>query len=335
MSRHPLVSVIIPAYNRAAWVREAAASVLAQTWREFELLVVDDGSTDATLEALAPFRWQLKLFRRRSRRGVAAARNLGAAAARGQWLAFLDSDDLWLPDKLARQMAYLARHPDLLICQTDETWLRRGVRVNKPRTHEKVEGRIFLQSLKRCCVSPSAVILHRRVFAAAGGFDEGLPAAEDYDLWLRLSWRYEVGLVPEALVLKRGGHPDQLSRQWGLDRFRIRALTKLLGEPGLPPAYREAAACTLAKKCAIYAQGCDKRGKTAEALFYRRLADLAAAANVGAASPRPPEDEENSSRPYPLTLTFLAIGSYNLGGRHLRCFTALRTAKKQRKRSHG
>jgi len=313
MSRHPLVSVIIPTYNRAAWVRQAAASVLAQTWRHFELLVVDDGGTDATLETLAPFRRRLQFIRRRRRRGVAAARNLGAAAARGEWLAFLDSDDLWLPDKLARQLAFLAARPELLICQTDEVWVRGGVRVNKPPTHEKVEGRIFLQSLKRCAVSPSAVILHRRLFEEAGGFDEGLPAAEDYDLWLRLSWRHEVGLVKEPLVVKRGGHADQLSRQWGLDRFRIRALRKLLGEPGLPPAYREAATRTLTKKCAIYAQGCDKRGKIAEALFYRRLAGLGAASAVGAGSPRPPKDEENSSRPCPSTLTFPANGSYNLG----------------------
>jgi len=301
MSRHPLVSVIIPTYNRAGWVVEAAASVLAQTWRDFELLVVDDGSNDATLEALAPFRAAIKLIRRRRRRGVAAARNLGAAAARGEWLAFLDSDDLWLPDKLARQMAYLAAHPNLLICQTDEVWVRRGVRVNKPQTHLKTGGRIFFQALERCSVSPSAVILQRRLFEDAGGFDEGLPAAEDYDLWLRLGWRYEVGLVKEPLVIKRGGHPDQLSRQWGLDRFRIRALARLLEEPGLPPAYREAAARTLTKKCAIYAQGCDKRGKAAEAGFYRRLAEIGEAATVGAGSPRPPERR----------LTFPAHSSYN------------------------
>jgi glycosyltransferase involved in cell wall biosynthesis len=284
MSRPPRVSVIIPTYNRTALVAEAVASVLAQTWRDFELLVVDDGSTDHTLEVLSPFREEIKLLRRRTRRGVAAARNLGLAAARGEWLAFLDSDDLWFPEKLARQMAYLARHPQILICQTDEVWVRQGGRVNKPRTHQKVGGRIFLQSLERCFVSPSAVVLHRRLFLEAGGFDETLPAAEDYDLWLRLSWRYEVGLVPEALVVKRGGHPDQLSRQWGLDRFRIRALGRLLKEPGLPTAYREAASRTLAKKCAIYAKGCEKRGKLAEAKFYRQLQDRAQPAGAVAAA---------------------------------------------------
>ena len=123
------------------------------------------------------------------------------------------------------------------------TWVRRGVRVNKPLSHRKVAGRIFLPSLARCMVSPSAVMLHRRLIQDHGGFDETLPAAEDYDLWLRLTWRYEVGLVDEPLVIKRGGHRDQLSGQWGLDRFRIRALVKLVQDrtcpnpmPGRPAA---------------------------------------------------------------------------------------------------
>ncbi|MDP2045612.1 MAG: glycosyltransferase, partial [Deltaproteobacteria bacterium] len=256
----PLVSVIIPTYNRAGLVRLAVASVKAQTFRDFEIVVVDDGGTDGTHEALAADR-ELRVRRHSHRQGVAAARNLGVAAARGEWLAFLDSDDLWLPDKLARQMSFLEGRPELLICQTDETWVRRGVRVNKPAAHRKVAGQIFLPSLGRCMISPSAVMLHRRLLEAHGGFDETLPAAEDYDLWLRLTWRYEVGLVDEPLVIKRGGHPDQLSRQWGLDRFRIRALAKLLEEPDLPRPYARAARQMLAVKCAIYAQGCDKRGR--------------------------------------------------------------------------
>jgi glycosyltransferase involved in cell wall biosynthesis len=265
------VSVIIPTYNRAFFLTEAVASVLAQTYGDFELLVVDDGSTDATPAALAPFGSRVAVLRRATRGGVSAARNLGAAAATGDWLAFLDSDDLWLPEKLALQVEYLRAHPDLCICQTEETWIRNGVRVNPPRRCRKVAGDIFLPSLRRCLVSPSAVMLPRRLFEAMGGFDETLPAAEDYDLWLRVAWRYPVGLVPAPLIIKRGGHPDQLSRQWGLDRFRIRALIKLLQEPGLPPRYREAARRTLAEKCRIYAEGCAKRGKVAEAARYHSL----------------------------------------------------------------
>jgi glycosyltransferase involved in cell wall biosynthesis len=270
----PLVSVIIPTYNRADLVRQALASVKAQTYRDFEIVVVDDGGTDGTFEALAAGR-EIRVLRHPSRRGVSAARNTGIAAARGEWLAFLDSDDLWLPDKLARQILLLEGQPELLICQTEETWVRRGVRVNKPLSHRKVAGRIFLPSLKRCMISPSAVILNRRLLADHGGFDETLPAAEDYDLWLRLTWRYEVGLVDEPLVIKRGGHPDQLSAQWGLDRFRIRALVKLLAEPDLPDPYARAARRMLAVKCAIYAQGCDKRGRQTEAAWYGNLSRAA------------------------------------------------------------
>jgi glycosyltransferase involved in cell wall biosynthesis len=266
----PLVSVIIPTYNRAGLVRQAVASVKAQTFRDFEVVVVDDGGTDGTYEVLSAD-CELRVLRHPHRQGVAAARNLGVAAARGEWLAFLDSDDLWLPDKLARQISWLEGAPELLICQTDETWVRRGVRVNKPAAHRKVAGRIFLPSLARCMISPSAVMLHRRLLQDHGAFDETLPAAEDYDLWLRLTWRYEVGLVDEPLVIKRGGHPDQLSAQWGIDRFRIRALVKLLAEPDLPAAYARVARQMLAAKCAIYAQGCDKRGRQSEAAWYGNL----------------------------------------------------------------
>lgn len=264
----PAVSVIIPTYNRAAWVKEAVASVLAQTFQDYELMVVDDGSTDHTFEALAAVDGHLDVLRLEQRQGVSAARNRGAARAQGEWLAFLDSDDLWLPEKLARQMEYLRSHPDCAICQTEEIWIRNGVRVNPPQTHRKAGGDIFLPSLARCMVSPSAVVLRRRLFEDLGGFDETLPAAEDYDLWLRVAWRQPVGLLPEPLIIKRGGHPDQLSRQWGLDRFRIRALKKILQEPLLPPLYREAAERTLRHKGAIYAQGCEKRGKLAEAREY-------------------------------------------------------------------
>ncbi len=123
-------------------------------------------------------------------------------------------------------------------------------------------------------MSPSAVILHRRLLEEHGAFDEDLPAAEDYDLWLRLSWRYEVGLLPEPLIIKRGGRADQLSGQWGLDRYRIRALMKLLNDPELPAPEARAARRVLARKCAIYAQGCEKRGKHAEADYYRKFGNL-------------------------------------------------------------
>ncbi|MBM4288286.1 MAG: glycosyltransferase family 2 protein [Deltaproteobacteria bacterium] len=275
MSRDPALSVIIPTFNRAALVREAIDSVLAQTCHDFELIVVDDGSWDQTAAVVAAYGSKIRLIRHTQRRGVSAARNIGADRARGEWLAFLDSDDLWLPRKIETQLAYVRHHPEVRISQTEELWLRRGRWVNPGRRHQKRGGDVFTHSLDLCLISPSAVMLPRRLFLQAGGFDEALPACEDYDLWLRLTWREPVGLISEPLVIKRGGHADQLSGQWGLDRFRVYALVKLAQDPELPPRLRPAVLHTLAAKAAVYAQGCEKRGKAAEAQYYRQLAGRA------------------------------------------------------------
>ena len=181
-----LVSVIIPTYNRWPMLGEAVESVLAQTAGDYELIVVDDGSTDETRCRLADYGSRLTVLTQR-RRGVSAARNLGASRASGGYLAFLDSDDLWHPKKLQRQLDFMERSPEVEICQTDEIWIRNGVRVNPRRRHRKPSGDIFRASLELCLVSPSAVMMRRELFERLGGFDESLPVCEDYDLWLRIS----------------------------------------------------------------------------------------------------------------------------------------------------
>jgi glycosyltransferase involved in cell wall biosynthesis len=207
-------------------------------------------------------------------RGVAAARNTGAAAASGRWLAFLDSDDLWLRHKLSAQLAYFEASPESLVCQTDEIWIRNGRRVNPCRRHSKPEGDIFAASLERCLVSPSAVMLRRDLLERVGGFDESLPVCEDYDLWLRVSLDHRVGLVNQPLVIKRGGHADQLSRRhWGMDRFRVAALAKILVQP-ISPHQRLAVLKVLERKCAILAAGAENRGHSQEAARYRALREL-------------------------------------------------------------
>ena len=260
----PAISVIIPTFNRAQDVAAAVASVLDQTWTDFELIVVDDGSTDDTDAALAPLADRIRLLRQPNR-GVSAARNAGIDAARGRLIAFLDSDDRWLPKKLAVQKAFFDAHSDARICQTEEVWIRNGVRVNPGRRHRKPSGNIFIPSLALCLVSPSAVMMRRELFDAIGRFDETLPACEDYDLWLRVACRYPVHLIDEPLIVKYGGHADQLSKMPGLDRYRIRALEKVLSAGPLNAAQRRAAAATLVEKCRIYAAGCRKRGRDAEA----------------------------------------------------------------------
>lgn len=268
------VSVIIPAFNRRDFLREALRSVFDQTSPPLEVLVVDDGSTDgtaATVESEFPAARILS----QPNQGPSAARNLGIRSARGEWLAFLDSDDLWHPRKLERQVAELARRPRYRIAYTDEIWIRRGVRVNPGKVHRKYSGWIFHRCLPLCIISPSSVIIHREIFEEAGRFDEALPVCEDYDLWLRLGARYPIYFQEEKLITKRGGHPDQLSnREWGNDRFRIAALRKILDDTTgwFSADHKRQAREWLQVKCAILAQGCRKRGKEAEARHYEALA---------------------------------------------------------------
>lgn len=252
------VSVVIPTYNRADFVREAITSVLRQDYPDVELIVVDDGSRDGTAAMVREFGPAVQYLWQENR-GVSAARNRGVAASTGALIAFLDSDDLWLPHKVSTQVAYFEANPDAQACHTDEIWIRRGVRVNERHIHRKQGGWQFLASLPRCVISPSAVMMRCALWDRLGGFDESLPACEDYDLWLRLTAVAPVGFLSERLVIKRGGHPDQLSRQTAvLDRYRIRALEKALTLP-LPPAHRRAVLEQLVAKCRIVAQGARKR----------------------------------------------------------------------------
>ncbi|MFP5213017.1 MAG: glycosyltransferase family 2 protein, partial [Acidobacteriota bacterium] len=185
---------------------------------------------------------------------------------RGEWIALLDSDDLWLAGKLAAQMAYLSANPHIRICQTEETWLRNGSRLNPKKYHQKPEGYCFPLLLERCLLSPSAVMIHRGLFDEVGLFDESLPACEDYDLWLRIGCRHPIGLVREPLIVKRGGHSDQLSSSVpALDRYRIRALEKLLRSGVLSEEQREQAFDVLSLKCRVYGEGCGRRGRAEEA----------------------------------------------------------------------
>jgi len=246
---------------------------LAQNFDDYELIVVDDGSIDNTPDLLAAYTEQI-IYIQQTNRGVSAARNAGIRASRGSLIAFLDSDDYWLPDKLAIQAAFFDSNRKAKICQTEEIWVRNGVRVNPKKKHAKPSGDIFERSLSLCLVSPSAVMLRRELFDDIGLFDETLPACEDYDMWLRISRRYPVHLIDKPLVIKNGGHPDQLSRQPGLDKYRIRSLFGLIKGGRLSHTQLSQAAKMLKEKCVIYAAGCRKHDKEDEAVYYEHLADL-------------------------------------------------------------
>jgi len=260
-------------------LERAIDSVLAQSFRDYELIVVDDGSTDATQAVIAKYKGKLSAIFEENR-GVAAARNLGIRQSSGGLVSFLDSDDEWLPQKLQRQLDFFRYGDRTFVCHTDEIWLRDGENVRPKAKHTKQGGRFFDRALELCLISPSSVIISRALLDRVGWFDESVPAAEDYDLWLRLTAFYPIQFVAEPLVIKHGGHGDQLSRVTpAIDRFRIKAILKLLNRQDLPPDYRQAAIRELARKCEIVASGCEKKGKTNEAEWYRGLAVLHTRAN--------------------------------------------------------
>jgi glycosyltransferase involved in cell wall biosynthesis len=267
----PRVSVILPTFNRGGVVTEAIDSVFNQDYADLELIVVDDGSTDETPRLLSVYGDRLNYIRQ-ANRGVSAARNSGIRMATGQLIALLDSDDTWLPGKVTAQVSFFSNHPDVLVCQTQEIWIRNGVRVNPGKRHRKEAGMIFERSLALCLVSPSAVMMRSSLLDEVGLFDETLPACEDYDLWLRIAWKHPIHLIDRLLVVKRGGHDDQLSRMPELDKYRIQSIARLLNSGVLSRDQGDAARAMLVTKCAIYAQGCRKRGRVAEAEAHERLA---------------------------------------------------------------
>lgn len=268
------VSVVIPTYNRLWSLKDAVKSVKSQTYTDFEMILVDDGSTDGT------DRWIEKsvsgvVYIRQENRGVSSARNRGIEASRGEYIAFLDSDDRWLPEKLSIQVE--AMEGGHSISHTEEIWMRNGVRVNPRIRHKKHSGNIFLKSLPLVIISPSSVMIRREVFDDVGLFDENLLAAEDYDMWLRITARYPVHFIDSPLIVKTGGHEDQLSQKyWGLDMLRIYALEKIL-RSGVLDGYRRreernAVMKEIVKKARIVRGGAKKRGNVEGETFFNNKA---------------------------------------------------------------
>ncbi len=265
------ISVVIPTYDRWTMLHRALDSVVQQSLQPSEIIVVDDGSSAAlprNLQAVYP----RVIWMRQENLGVAAARNLGIGRATGEWIALLDSDDEWAPDKLEEQMKFLSTHPSCRAVHTNEKWIRNGNEVMPPEYLDKSPDDLWERSLKRCLICPSSVLLHRSVFEIIGLFDTSLPVCEDYDYWLRLLLQMEIGLVSKKLVIKHGGHPDQLSTTtWGMDRFRALSLKKLLKNPDMPATKRSIALDELHEKCVILAKGARKRGREREARSYEEL----------------------------------------------------------------
>lgn len=257
------ISVILPTFNRKDVLERALESVARQTFQDWELIVVDDGSTDRSAEFFSEWKQRRNLiekvkFLRTPNAGVSRARNLAVNQASSPWLAFLDSDDEWLPEKLSEQFKLAGK---FLLIHSEEIWIRNGVRVNPMKKHVKSGGRVFSRSVDLCFISPSTVMMNRELFLSSGGFREDFPVCEDYEMWLRMSSRHEVGYLPTALTVKYGGHADQLSLQFhSMDLFRVRALLPFLSDENISAAERFYVAEAIVAKSAILLAGYEKHG---------------------------------------------------------------------------
>ncbi len=211
--RSPAISIVLPAYNRAGSIRMAVESVLQQSFTDFELLVVDDGSTDGTMAQLADITDpRVQLLANPRNMGASAARNTGIRAARGDWVAFQDSDDEWLPQKLAKQIRRLAAGSgETIACYCGMAIVgapenipgsRTTIRYIPDQTIATVEGNLLEQLLARSFISTQTLVVRRTALLEIGGFDETLPALEDWDCAIRLSLRGIFAFVDEPLVLQ-------------------------------------------------------------------------------------------------------------------------------------
>ena len=262
------VSVIIPTYNRKNLLKRALHSASSQTFVPHEIIVVDDGSSDGTKDwVLERFPYVRYIYQDNS--GVSSARNAGIKEAKGSWIAFLDSDDEWMSNKLEQQKGVINSFQEAWLCHTNEIWIRNGVRVNQMKKHQKYGGNVFENCLDICRISPSSVLIKKEVFEMVGLFDESLKVCEDYDLWLRITSVLPVIFLDEPLITKYGGHSDQLSRvDSGIEKYRIQSLEKILSSNSLSISQSKIALSQLIKKLKIFSNGLEKRNKFKELNIY-------------------------------------------------------------------
>jgi glycosyltransferase involved in cell wall biosynthesis len=252
-SAEPLVSTIIPTFNRSQLVRHAVRSALAQSYTRQEVLVVDDGSTDDTRAALdREFSGRIRYFHKPNG-GVSSARNLGLAEARGDLLCFLDSDDAWHVDKIARQVAFLEARPDLALVVTDFAWVDQSGRITRV-VHRRAalprDGHILPDVLSEPTIVTPTAMLRRSVYEAVGGFDTELRTAEDIDFYLRIARRFGIGLLEEPLTHCRVGHESLSAPKNAFDDYARVVERFVTGEPSLDQEQRRAALFITYRRCA-------------------------------------------------------------------------------------
>ncbi len=227
---HPTVTVAIAAYNAAPYLRDALESVRRQTFQDLEVVIVDDGSTDETwavMQELADEWDKVRIFRA-EHGGTPVNKNRAIERARGEWIAILDADDLWAPDKLERCLDFLREHPDLSIVYTPMDTIAMDGTPMKGHSKTCHSGRITEQLFQSIFVHDPAVVFHRRVVDECGGFDESIPVGSGHEFWLRVSTKFDFGLIDEPLATRRWHETSltrsnraagRLSRAEMLDRF--------------------------------------------------------------------------------------------------------------------
>ena len=254
------ISVIIPTLDRCELLKRTLDSVIKQTKKPREIIVVDNGSKDRTYEMVSSL-FSNVIYLKENKKGVSASRNKGILSAKSKWIALLDSDDVWKPEKLEKQITFHIDNPKFRLIHTNETWYRNNKLLNQLKKHKKSGGNIFKNSLSLCCISPSSALVKKEIFSDYGYFDESLEVCEDYDMWIRITAKEEVGYIEEPMVIKHGGHSDQLSKKyWGMDRFRIFSLEKNLNSNWFTKEQRQTVINVLIKKLTILTNGANKRG---------------------------------------------------------------------------
>ena len=254
------ISVVIPTLNRINTLQRALDSVINQTYKPAEIIVVDNGSSDGTLKFLREQYPKIKTLTE-NKIGVSSARNKGIKNSINQWIALLDSDDAWHPRKLEIQTSMLdSALKEYNLIHTDEVWFRNNKHINQMKKHKKQGGYIFERCLSLCCISPSSVLFKKNILDKVGLFDESLPVCEDYDMWLKICSSEEVLFAQDKLTYKYGGHKDQLSKSyWGMDRFRIKSIENIIKNFDLTYKQKKQAKKELIKKLKIIINGAFKR----------------------------------------------------------------------------
>lgn len=267
----PFFSVIIPSFNRMPFLKIAVDSVLNQNSRDFEIIIIDDGSTDKTKEIIRNLNDKRVKYFYQKNKGPASARNTGIKKAKGKFICFLDSDDRFRKDKIAITRKSIDEFTDYKIFHTEELWYRNGAYLPQKKEHKKPSGFVFKQALKICSVSMSTACINKEVFDKIGGFDESFPVCEDYEFWLRAALQFKVKLIPEYLTIKEGGRTDQQSKRTGLDKYRFLSIHKLISSGKTPERMKKDALENLKEKALIYIQGARKREKDKEVEEIREL----------------------------------------------------------------